>query len=73
MLDSMGQLCTASVWPHGRARFAHLVFWANCSFFAQKWANEWFAQKKQAFHSFAHFWWEPERYANIAHQKKIYI
>ena len=78
-----------------------LVFWANHSFFAQKWANEQFAQKNEQFaHSlifgeqleqFAHglsflvnnlskslmvahlsliFGERPERFVQIAHQKR---
>ena len=36
------------------------IFWANCSFFANIWANEWLAQKTSNLlknERFAHFWW----------------
>ena len=40
------------------------VFWATHSFFAKKWANEWFAQKNEQFaHSLIFGEW-PERFAH---------
>ena len=40
------------------------VFWANRSFFAQKWANEWFAQKNERFTHSLIFGERPERFAH---------
>ena len=43
------------------------VFWANCSFFAKKWANELFAQKNERFAHWLIFGEWPELFAYIAH------
>ena len=40
------------------------VFWANCSFFAKKWANEQFAQKNEQFAHSLHFGERPERFTH---------
>ena len=39
-------------------------FWANCLFFAQKWANERFAQKNELFTHSLIFGEQPERFAH---------
>ena len=43
------------------------VFWANCSFFAKKWANEWFAQSNERFAHSLIFGEGPEQWAICSH------
>ena len=47
-----------------------LCFWANRSFFAKKWANEWFPQKNKWFAHSLTFGEQPER---IAHGRSFLV
>ena len=46
------------------------VFWANRSFFVNKWVNERFAPKNERFSNSLIFGERPERFPHIAYQKK---